>query len=80
MKFRSWRGEAVVGRLTNRGQAPRRKAPPLQAEIPDGYGDTGFQASGLVFPFEGCWQVTAWAAEADVTFVTSGDWKITESR
>ena len=45
-------------------------APPLRAEIPDGYSATGFQPSGVIFPTEGCWQVTGKVADASVTFVT----------
>jgi hypothetical protein len=33
--------------------------PPLRADIPDGYGDFGFQATSLIFPTPGCWEVTA---------------------
>ena len=70
MKFPWWRGEGVVGALQIEGKRLDGEAPPLQAEIPDGYGDTGFQASGLVFSSEGCWQVTARAGEAELTIVT----------
>jgi len=44
--------------------------PPLRARIPDGYGDTGFQATALIFPTEGCWEVTGKVGEASRTFVT----------
>ena len=70
MKFPWWRGEAVVGALQIEGKRLDGEALPLQAEIPDGYGETGFQASGLVFPSEGCWQVTARAGGAELTIVT----------
>jgi hypothetical protein len=43
-------------------------APPLEAEIPDGYAGT-FQASGLIFPTGGCWEVEAQAGESTLTFV-----------
>jgi hypothetical protein len=33
--------------------------PPLRATIPDGYGETGFQATGLSFPTEGRWEIVA---------------------
>jgi len=45
-------------------------APPLRAIIPEGYGDTGFQATGLIFPTEGCWEVTGEVGDTRVTFVT----------
>jgi hypothetical protein len=46
------------------------KAPPLRADIPDGYGDKGFQPSGIHFPTEGCWKVTGTVGNAKLTFVT----------
>ena len=45
-------------------------APALEASIPDGYGNTGFQATGLSFPTPGCWEVTGRVGEASLTFVT----------
>ncbi len=70
MKFPWWRGEGVVGPLQIEGKRLDGEAPPLQADIPEGYGDTGFQASGLIFPTEGCWQVTGRVGEAELTFIT----------
>jgi hypothetical protein len=70
MKFPWWRGPEAVGALKIVGQRLDGQAPPLGADIPEGYGDTGFQATGLVFPSEGCWQVTARAGEAELTVVT----------
>jgi hypothetical protein len=40
----------------------------LEAEFPCCY-PTRFQASGLYFPAEGCWEVTAKAADSELTFV-----------
>ena len=60
----------MVGDLQIEGKRLDGETPRLQAEIPQGYGDAGFQASGLVFSSEGCWQVTARAGEAELTFVT----------
>ena len=37
---------------------------------PGGYGETGFQASYVIFPTPGCWEVTGRVADASVTFVT----------
>lgn len=53
----------VVGRRLD------REAPPLQSVIPCCY-PTGFQASGLLFPTEGCWEVTGTAGSSKLTFVT----------
>ena len=50
-----WR--AVPGQLTIRGERLDAAAPPLRADVPAGYGGTGFQATGLMFPTPGCWRV-----------------------
>lgn len=42
----------------------------LRADIPDGYGTTGFQVAALIFPSEGCWEVTARVGEESLSFVT----------
>jgi hypothetical protein len=68
MKFWWWRG--VEGRLAITGRRLDGDAPPLQASIPDGYGDTGFQATGLTFATPGCWEVTGRVGDASLTFVT----------
>ena len=44
-------------------------AAPLRARIPEGYGDTGVQATALIFPTEGCWEVTGKVDRANLTFV-----------
>ena len=44
------------------------EAPPLEAHVPSGY-PTRFQASGLRFPTEGCWEVSASARDKELTFV-----------
>jgi hypothetical protein len=67
-KFPWWRG--VTGTLRIEGRRLDGSAPPLTADVPDGYGDTGFQASGISFPTEGCWEVTGRAGPASLTFVT----------
>ena len=45
-------------------------APPLQVTIPRGYAG-GFQASGVMFPTVGCWEVTATAGRSTLRFVTA---------
>jgi hypothetical protein len=68
MKWGWWRG--VEGQLTVEGRRlDVLLAPPLRAEIAEGYGDTGFQGGGLIFPSEGCWEVTGKAGDAELTFV-----------
>lgn len=57
------------GTLTITGQRLDAPAPPLEAWIPEGYGDTGFQVSGITFPTTGCWEVTGHLGEDSLTFV-----------
>lgn len=63
-----WRG--VEGELTIRGRRLDAPAPPLRADVPQGYGVSGFQATGIIFPAQGCWRVTGRAGEAELSFVT----------
>jgi hypothetical protein len=44
------------------------QAPPLEAHASCCY-PTRFQASGLYFPTQGCWEVTARAADSELSFV-----------
>jgi hypothetical protein len=68
MKF-PW-DRAVKGRLHITGHRVDAAATPLSAHIPD-YGLTGFQPSALVFPTEGCWEVTGRVSDdTSLTFVT----------
>lgn len=44
----------------------------LQAHIPEGYGSSGFQVTGLIFSGPGCWEVTGRLADvvgSELTFV-----------
>jgi len=70
MKIAWYRANGLHGRLVIKGKRLDAVAPPLRAEIPDGYSDTGFQPSGVIFPTEGCWQVTGTVGSVSVTFVT----------
>ena len=67
VKLGWWRG--IRGRLTIRGRRLDAPAPPVVAEVPDGYGDRGFVPSGLRFPSAGCWRVTGALGRARVGFV-----------
>jgi hypothetical protein len=67
MKFGWWRG--VSGQLSIKGRRLDASAPPLRAEVSSGYGDRGFQASGVIFPAEGCWEITGQVGAARLTFV-----------
>ncbi len=68
MKF-AWT-RFIKGQLTIEGHRLDGSAPPLRALIPAGYGDTGFQATGLIFPTPGCWEVTGHVGSGHLTFVT----------
>jgi len=68
MKFMWWRG--VKGELQITGRRLDAQAKPARADVPGGYGDQGFQASGIVFPTAGCWQVTGSVGANNLTFVT----------
>jgi len=59
----------VPGSLTITGRRLDAPAPPLKSYVPFGYGHTGFQASGVTFPSEGCWQITGKVDHTSVTFV-----------
>ena len=68
MKF-GWR-RGVPGRLRIEGRRLDAPASLLRAEVPNGYGDLGFQATYVIFPTPGCWEVTGRVGDASVTFVT----------
>ena len=55
--------------LTVTGRRLHADAPPAKISIPCCY-PTGFQASGLAFPTEGCWEISAKAGTSALTFVT----------
>ena len=67
MKYMWWR--LRNGQLTIQGHRLDDTAPPLRASIPDGYGDIGFQATSLIFPTPGCWEVTASVGDGSISFV-----------
>jgi hypothetical protein len=58
------------GQLSITGRRLDAAVPPLRADVPDGYGDSGFQASGVQFPTEGCWAITGHLGGSELTFVT----------
>ncbi|MBA3779194.1 MAG: hypothetical protein H0X16_07850 [Chloroflexi bacterium] len=67
-KFGWWR--IVSGTLTITGRRLDAHGPPPRASVPDGYGSRGFQATGVYFPTEGCWEVTGTVGGSELTFVT----------
>jgi hypothetical protein len=62
-----WR--SVSGRLTIAGKRLDAAAPALRADIPDGYGPSGFQSTGIDFPTEGCWEVVGSVGDKSLRFV-----------
>jgi hypothetical protein len=68
MKF-GWQ-RRVHGALTITGRRLDATASPLRANIPSGYGDIGFQATALIFPTPGWWEVTGKAGAASLSFIT----------
>jgi hypothetical protein len=71
MKFGWTRG--IAGRLRVTGRRVDGDARPLRLHAPDGYGTIGFQASYLIFPTPGCWEVTAQLGDhqdSRLTFIT----------
>jgi hypothetical protein len=68
MKFGWWR--TATGKLRITGRRLDGPAPPAQSFVPDGYGATGFQASGVDFPTEGCWEITGTLPTTSLRFVT----------
>jgi hypothetical protein len=68
MKFGWW--HTIEGKVQITGRRLDAPAPPAIADVPDGYGITGFQASGVTFPTEGCWEITGSVGLSKLTFVT----------
>ena len=69
MKFGWYR--LTNGYLTITGHRLDAPAPPASGvTFPGDYGLTGFNASGVIFPTEGCWQVTGRVGRVALTFVT----------
>lgn len=67
-KFGWWR--ITPGTLTISGRRLDAPAPAVRASVPDGYGSSGFQASGVTFPTDGCWEITGSVGGGTLSFVT----------
>ena len=59
----------VPGELTIEGRRLDAPAPPMQAHITEGNEGTGFEATGLIFPSGGCWEITGHVGGKSLTFV-----------
>jgi hypothetical protein len=66
-KFGWWR--AVPGELTITARRLDTAAPIVRGDVPQGYGNQGFQSSGVTFPTPGCWEVTGSLETTQLTFV-----------
>ncbi len=67
--YRTVEGNVLITGRRLDAPAPRmRPLTLLGAE--DGYEETGFEPGGLLFPSEGCWEVTAEVGQDKLTFVT----------
>jgi hypothetical protein len=68
IKFPWWRGTGVVGPLRIQGRRLDRKDDLLRAEIPNAR-NTGFEATTVIFPGAGCWQIVATAGRGSLRVV-----------
>jgi hypothetical protein len=66
-KFPWWR--QVRGQLSITAQRLDGPSAGFLSDIPDGYGDLGFQPTGLIWPSPGCWRVTGSIAGRSLSFV-----------
>lgn len=67
-----WRGlpDRLRGRkLVVSGRRLDAPAPPMRADVPDGYGSLGVQPTGPRFPTTGCWRVTGRQGRVSLSFV-----------
>ena len=66
-KFGWWRG--VAGELRVTGYRLDDPSIVLSADVPSGYGDSGFQVASVTFPTFGCWRVVAAVKDASLESV-----------
>lgn len=69
LKWPWWRGHNATGALHIEGRRLDGEAPTLGAVVDPGYGDTGFQPTGLTFPADGCWEIRATAGGSSLIVV-----------
>jgi hypothetical protein len=67
LKVLWWHNDS--GKLTITSRRLDGAAPPVAAFVPDGYGQTGYQATGIEIPTPGCWEITGAVANRDLRFV-----------
>jgi hypothetical protein len=69
MKYPWLRAAGLTGKLAITGRRLDTVGPLLKADISSAYLDSGFQATGLIFPTEGCWEITGKVGDTTLTFV-----------
>ncbi len=65
VKYGWWRG--IDGSVVIQGRRLDAAAPPFTNEGSDGYGERGFQPSGIEYPTPGCWRITGSIGDESVT-------------
>ncbi len=68
MKFPWWRAKGIVGKLQIDGRRLDAVAPKIRVETNDDQTE-GFQPVAIIFPTEGCWQITASVGSESLTVV-----------
>jgi hypothetical protein len=58
------------GAMTIQGRRLDGAAPPLRANFSHEFDGENFQPSALIFPTQGCWEITSRVGDASLTFVT----------
>jgi hypothetical protein len=67
LKVLWWHNDS--GKLAITGRRLDGAAPPLNAFIPDGYSQIGYQATGINIPTPGCWEIVGTVANRELRFV-----------
>jgi hypothetical protein len=65
VKYGWWRG--MDGTVVVRGRRLDATSPGFTTEGLDGYGERGFQPSGIAYPTPGCWEITGSVGDASLT-------------
>lgn len=63
-----YRDDEAAGTIDIHGHLTDEQSAMLTAYIPDGYGETGFQVAGIMFPDVGCWNITIASGSATLEF------------
>jgi hypothetical protein len=69
VKFPWWRAPGVRGVVRIGAVRIGIHAPLPRSYVPSAYGKSGFQASTVFFPTQGCWRVTGRVGDFSLTFV-----------